>query len=424
MTMPEHVSHAKLKNTLGLEFTPEMLDAFKVRARTEGFREGELGRMPTIVSVLEAMERKALIGCGNYGLLKEMLLDCEFGNLIKLVKTAEREQGIFTEGSDHDMSAAKPSLSRQEPVGAYSSQTLVKEVVPSSQNSTGMLTTAAQLPVRRYSDKDDAGVSDEMLDWKTQNAYKRGQGVVLIIRNFTADRCGSDLDEQNIRDIFGPHGLKYLILKPAHDVTKQQLLDKLERTKSYIIEKKENEDIELTSLIVFISSHGDKDGIKTNDNEIVTFDEITSEFNGQNMPMMVKKPKVFLFQACRGTQYGRGVCVDEDDYNPSEATDPPDTNQGGRTELLPSLRLKSTPINADMLLAHATSDGTKAWRNEEEGSWFIKDLCATIKEWHDKWHLLEILTKVNGSVAERICSEKRAKQMPQQVSTLTKNFYL
>ena len=68
--------------------------------------------------------------------------------------------------------------------------------------------------------------------------------------------------------------------------------------------------------------------------------------------------------------------------------------------------------------------GTKAWRNDVVGSWFISVFCETLKHCYKEDHLLDILLRVNNEVGLKESSEAGAKQMPCQVSTLTKKFML
>lgn len=66
----------------------------------------------------------------------------------------------------------------------------------------------------------------------------------------------------------------------------------------------------------------------------------------------------------------------------------------------------------------------KAWRNEEEGSWFVKDLCDVITEYYDKEHILDILVRVNSLMVWREATQDRGKQMPCFVCTFTRRFKL
>ncbi|XP_070532537.1 caspase-3-like [Ptychodera flava] len=438
MPLKEHVSHARLKTLLENSFDSRQLELFKTSSKSHGLRAGELSRMDTFIKVFEALERKNIVGPGNYGELKKMLRGIDMDAYVKDIEDAERQQGVLVEESDVSVhtatldsgiaashAAAMPAAAQPQSVAAAAPVRRQPRPVATVTASTGQADVAAAAaatpelpPVKKHVvDKDDADMSEGMLDWRTENMYSRGPGLVIMIRNFTKNRGGSDIDEANIIGTF-KGVLNYDVMDPSHDLTKEKLLQQLDQVKTFITMSKLLKK-EYSSLIVFISSHGEKSGIKTMDQKVVSVDEITSKFNGDKLPEMAGKPKVFLIQACRGKALGRGVSIDKCDDEPEE-----EQQATVQDDVMPSLALQSIPVNADMLLANATTEGTRAWRNDEEGSWFIKHLCDTIKERSNQLHLLEIMALVNGLVAKRVSSEEGAKQMPEQITTLTKLFFL
>lgn len=73
--------------------------------------------------------------------------------------------------------------------------------------------------------------------------------------------------------------------------------------------------------------------------------------------------------------------------------------------------------------------GYYSWRNAQNGSWFMQALCAMLQLHCDKLELMQILTRVNHSVALNFESSANLpgfsgkKQIPCIVSMLTKDLY-
>ena len=139
-----------------------------------------------------------------------------------------------------------------------------------------------------------------------------------------------------------------------------------------------------------------RNGISGVDNETISVEEIVSYFkecNGQ-----LGKPKLFFIQACR---------------NDSEIKD----DSAGidyKNSLCP-------PDSSDILVAYSTIEGELSYRHIYEGSWFIQTLLKQINMHAHNAHLMDIMIVVNKDMAESDLKGER--QMPQQVSTLTKFVY-
>ena len=54
------------------------------------------------------------------------------------------------------------------------------------------------------------------------------------------------------------------------------------------------------AFVLCVSSHGGEDAIITSDNERITVDELTSYFDGKVCPSLIRKPKLFIIDACQG----------------------------------------------------------------------------------------------------------------------------
>lgn len=89
----------------------------------------------------------------------------------------------------------------------------------------------------------------------------------------------------------------------------------------------------------------------------------------------------------------------------------------------------TTPVDADELIAYATTEGYRSWRREEKGSWFIHHLTQTFQQCYQSEHVMDMLTIVNRQVSQEqtagsVLVQQGVKQMPCQVSSLTKKLYL
>ncbi|XP_063966311.1 cell death protein 3-like [Lytechinus pictus] len=257
------------------------------------------------------------------------------------------------------------------------------------------------------------------ISFDNRTEYEPGPGYVLFINNmFTRQpdyRRGAEVDERNVRNLFS-NTLKGYFLQYIKDVTCEELkgyLESLKDTLSTGIYK---------SFILILGTHGEpkmadsnksmKDAVLMADNKWMMVEDIVSSFHGDQIPAMKDKPKVFIIQSCRGKKFQRSVSLSD---SPAIVSDAYPRQQP---------EYMTRPINSDILIAYATSEGTKAWRNEDEGSWFVKDLCDVITEYCRKEHMLDILVHVNNRMVWREATENRGKQMPCFVCTFTKKFML
>ncbi|XP_042556614.1 caspase-3 isoform X1 [Dipodomys spectabilis] len=247
----------------------------------------------------------------------------------------------------------------------------------------------------------DSGIS---LD----NSYKMDypeMGVCIIINNKNFDkstgmspRSGTDVDAANLRETF--LNLKYEV-RNKNDLTHEEIVELL-----YNVSKEDHS--KRSSFICVILSHGEE-GIIFGTNGPVELKKLTSFFRGDYCRTLAGKPKLFIFQACRGTELDCGIETDS-----------------GSDDDMPCQKI---PVEADFLYAYSTAPGYYSWRNSKDGSWFIQSLCAMLKCYASKLELMHILTRVNWKVAREYESFSldsmfhAKKQIPCIVSMLTKDLY-
>ena len=78
-----------------------------------------------------------------------------------------------------------------------------------------------------------------------------------------------------------------------HDLNDQLFISKLKE----LINKKECESHDC--FVLYINSHGLKDGFVTSNNNIIGFNEMMKFFSNENCKKFINKPKIIVFDCCR-----------------------------------------------------------------------------------------------------------------------------
>lgn len=114
------------------------------------------------------------------------------------------------------------------------------------------------------------------------------------------------------------------------------------------------------AFVCCILSHGHRGVVFGSDEELLNIKHAIGKFKASNQPALTGKPKVFLIQACQGTQKQSGVLLEnlQSDDGPS----------------------LSIPQEADFLIAMATVEDYTSFRHKINGSWFIQSLCQQLKD--------------------------------------------
>ncbi|KAL5015737.1 hypothetical protein ScPMuIL_005326 [Solemya velum] len=160
-------------------------------------------------------------------------------------------------------------------------------------------------------------------------------------------------------------------------------------------------------FICAILSHGNENGILTQDKQHISMDTIRGYFDNKHMGSFAGRPRVFLVQACRGAKKQQGIDIADDE--PIDISD-----IIGRT---------TVPGEADFLIAYSTTEGHKSFRRDSTGSWFMHSLLKVLKERHRTEHLEEMLIDVRAEVSQEWQTCDGTKQMPCTWSTLRKRLY-
>ena len=233
--------------------------------------------------------------------------------------------------------------------------------------------------------------------------YKMSTGYVVLINNSRfpkrADnevwRHGSEIDAEKLRQFF-EYELQFRF-EEYKNQTAQQI--------SKIAEQLAERDFKEDCFFFIVLSHGDSLGILGVDEESVAVDAITGCFRADICRSLRGKPKIFIIQACRGTEDDRGFVRS-------------DASRMDRPGEVPRL-----PLESDFLIAYPCPPGYTAFRTEEQGTWFINALINVFNEFSDKEHLMDMFLRVNYMIAAKYFSSGDLKQMPCQDCRLTKKCF-
>ncbi|XP_019643567.1 PREDICTED: caspase-7-like [Branchiostoma belcheri] len=446
--------HRQLFETINKEMDDDDFRQFRSIAQGKGLRPGEASKCNTPSDVLDKLQRKGKIKLGCYQALKDIFTEMDQQGLIDLV--TETETKLEERGCEISDEIPQPydSLKRQgsHPVeseaakrrrswGQTSSSSLdsnpsfERQISPTGERRRGSSTYQQSMvsfdssvsprhPLRRQSSsrslprspqssfelEDNDATRDPVILEDREDCYKPGKGFVLIMNNFSTEREASKMDVEGLEDFFQKIG--YKVITADEDQTKEQMMDVLEMAKLEI-QKTARGKNKYSCFICIVSSHGDKEGVKSYDNQTVSIAELQAPFLGDSLKCMAGSPKMFIIQACRGEKKQPGV-------------DRPDEEPGDERQLDWSdvMRSVTTPKDADVLVAYATTEGFQAFRRVGEGSWFLSKMLKVFNAKHQTDHLLDMLTEVNDRVSHRTAiGSQPAKQMPCQVSTFTRKFF-
>lgn len=255
-----------------------------------------------------------------------------------------------------------------------------------------------------------------------QERYSISAGIAVVINNIEfqrdlnlPDRKGSDVDASSLFQRFQELGFDSDLL---NDASNADMMEKFNEIRD------DKENLKKTGcLIVALLTHGNEDSVYMTDRS-VKIKLVMDFFNAENCPELILKPKLFIFQACRGGGLGRGVnkTLIRDDPNKADAAGEYKDydEQFGETIRIPN--------EADFLAVYSTSSGYGSFRNTEKGSPFIRQLSEELLKMTKKDDIYRILTRVNKRVGmgykPNFPNSGNVTQMPCFISHLTKELYL
>ncbi|KAK5606203.1 Caspase-6 [Crenichthys baileyi] len=255
-------------------------------------------------------------------------------------------------------------------------------------------------------------VLDPAEEYKTTNK-RRGLALIFNQERFfwrlgLNNRNGTNADRYNLERRL--MDLNFEVR--SYDDYKQ--VDVLEK----IHEAAEDDHSEADCFLLAFLSHGENDHVYTYDGKI-SIQDITSMFKGDRCQTLVGKPKIFVVQACRGDKHDVPV-------TPCDVVD----NELKTNEtVVDSCAIQTLPAGADFIMCYSVAEGYYSHRETINGSWYIQDLCESLRKYGSSLEFTELLTLVNRMVSMRRVGNSNdrsaigKKQVPCFASMLTKKLY-
>ncbi|KAL0268225.1 UNVERIFIED_CONTAM: hypothetical protein PYX00_010252 [Menopon gallinae] len=226
------------------------------------------------------------------------------------------------------------------------------------------------------------------------NSYPRG--CALIINNIEFEdsdsfpyRSGAENDQKRLKEMLEQ---LYFTVEEHKNKTRMEM-DKIVRDFS---NKEELEKVDC-AVIVFMS-HG-AEGASEEDTEIIGVDgigyktkEIVDRFANKNCKALIHKPKIFIFQACRGALKDEGVYISDISLPHDPRTEFDGRKIEGRTT---GYRIRST---SDVFIAYAVPPGRPANRDIYNGTWFIQAIIDVFSQYACKHDLEDMLKMVDNKI--------------------------
>lgn len=275
----------------------------------------------------------------------------------------------------------------------------------------------ARRPLQPPQDRELAKMTTALNDdCYNMNHGRRGIAYIFNHQKFApttgyGERRGTDKDAENLYMVLTEIGFKTFIL---NDCTVGEMLFKMKEVAS-------EDHSDADCFVCAILSHGEERCVYGYDGAI-EMDKLVAPLKGNACKTLAGKPKIFFIQACRGTSLDQGMDVEVADAIGVG----PEVQENMEVDIPVVRRI---PAEADFFMAYSVVSGFYAWRNMDEGSWFIQAICQVLRENWKRMHLQEMMTRVCRKVAFEFESRHKdsamsgMKQIPCITSMLTRDVY-
>ncbi|XP_068210216.1 caspase-3-like [Palaemon carinicauda] len=213
--------------------------------------------------------------------------------------------------------------------------------------------------------------------------YKNFRNEENPVNSINDERKGSQKDVTHLCNLFTQMG--YKIPEVHLNLSKYDTIKALREFRN----NEEHKNVD--SCIVVIMSHGrDGKSFYTSDNQHLTINDVVERFSNSECEYLRGKPKIFIFQYCRGTVPDIGVVptpvVHKDAGLPVE-TDASYTSVVDRD-----------PTFSDMYIVYSTVEGFASFRHPERGSWLMEAICNVFMRYSHLEELDSLMKRVSRQV--------------------------
>ncbi|XP_061163123.1 caspase-2-like [Saccostrea echinata] len=246
------------------------------------------------------------------------------------------------------------------------------------------------------------------------------RGIVLIINNKDfgknhKDRTGTEHDCQKLKDLFKSLSFKVVV---KDNLTVEKMVREFQVFAN-------RTDLENTDCMVLaVLSHGTSDNIICGvDGRGIDVYDIFHFFSAKGCPMMRGKPKMFIFNACRGDKSGESIEINNTLKVSSTVQTDKLQKDGPNAESTDRQILDMQ----DLLLCFSTFPGYSSYRDTNEGSWFIQEFVSVFEEQAHSEHVMDMLTDINRRVSQKKHHENASEtcvQMPFPSTSMTKKWFI
>ena len=249
-------------------------------------------------------------------------------------------------------------------------------------------------------DKDNVRINKPDRNKYPMETTPRGLAMIINNGDFQPEsgfnpRHGSNVDVRNLADLFQYLGFRVFL---KLDLEKNKIMKNIDDF------KKQFEEMPVDMCIFCIMSHGSNGNLVDIEGvEIDVEEEIMKTF--YESKALQGKPKLFLFQYCRGGEMDYGVETDSKKGN---------RKQKSNDQLMMAPKL---PLVADILIANSTIPGFVSNRNIRHGTWFFQCFIEVFRENGKHMDIRDMFDKVSIMLTDKESNDAgRRKQTFEMIS--------
>ncbi|KAJ8946902.1 hypothetical protein NQ318_008258 [Aromia moschata] len=277
-------------------------------------------------------------------------------------------------------------------------------------------TTPLEIKVETSSEFHDTVAHNKAVHFYNSRSKKRGRLLIINNYDYKVDskyRNGAIVDNENLHELFKQMG--GWEIHHHNNKTAEEMRNIIKN----FAEDSEGRHFDICCVIIM--GHGSEMSNKTIiyglDDDYIYANYVQEQFANDVCRAYRGKPKIFLFQVCRGSSLDHTIRhTTETD---SIFRDTVDTVVMTNAEKLTA----NIRTQEDMLIGYATLDGYKAHRDKYRGSWYIELICEKFMKYAHNHSVEDLLSLVDQALRTRM-SESETMQTAEHHVKGFKKLYL